>query len=127
MKYLWLLLFSTVAVAQPTPKFWTHERIAVTSALVVESAIDGYTTQKIDYMGYREADPLAAPLVNRGNTGQAVACVAGVGTVLGMQYLTHKLRHEHITNWLGRIAVGGEGANVVRQIHLYELAKEREP
>src|SRR5271157_2233059 len=114
--------FYTYQKPEEKPKFWTPERKAETGALAIESAIDGYTTQKLGEHGYHEANPIARPLVNRGTAGQVIASTAGPAMVLGAQYLAHKLGHDKLANYLGRTAVAGEGLNVGRQIDLLHKA-----
>ncbi len=118
MKYaMAVLLLAASCMAQ---NFWTTERFTVTSVLVAESTYDGYTTQVLTHRGYGEANPLARPLVTRGTAGQVAASALGVGVVLGVQYASHRMGHERVANWVGRIAVAGEGVNCARQ---YELMR----
>ena len=117
MKVLLVItLLCTLSNAQD--KFFTTERKAVTFGIAAESVYDGYASQVMLYKGYYEGNPLARPLVNRGAAGQVAASALGVAAVLGVQYLVHRTHHERAVNWIGRIALVGEGANCVRQSQL---------
>jgi hypothetical protein len=96
-----------------TQPFWTAERKVLTGGLVAESIIDGVQTQRLLNIGRTETDPLAKPFVTHGVTGQVAACAIGVGAAVGTQYLMHKLHHERIAKWFGRMALVGEGAVVI--------------
>ena len=114
-----LLLITTSAFAQ---SFWTKEVKAETGILAAEAILDGYTTQYILTTGGggRELDPLARPFVTHGAAGQAAASAVGIGAVLGTSYLLHRTHHDKLSRWILRVAVIGEGANDVRQVHLYQ-------
>jgi hypothetical protein len=103
-------------------KFWTPERKAETAALLGESAYDGYSTQKIIGRGGVENDPIAAPLVKKGPAGQAAASALGPAAVVGIEYLAHKLGHDKLADWIGRVTTSAEGANDVRQ---YRVLKSK--
>jgi hypothetical protein len=111
---LLLALAVPCAIAQDQ-KFWTVERFSVTSTLAAEVVYDGWTTQSALKIGGTEGDPLARPFVKHGIPGQAAASVLGIGAVLSLQYATHRLHHERVANWIGRLAVTGEGLNCVVQ------------
>jgi hypothetical protein len=117
MKHAWILVILT-AMCSAQDSFWTKERKAETTGLVAESTIDGITTQMLLRGGGAELNPLARPLVTRGNAGQVAACALGVGAVLGVEYALHRTGHRKAANWAGRIAVVAEGANVGRQLKL---------
>ena len=112
-----LLLLTASCMAQD---FWSKERKLETTGLVAESVIDGVTTQM--WLGaspwHGELNPLARPLVTRGNAGQVAACVLGVGAVLGVEYALHRTGQRKAANWAGRVALMAEGLNVGRQIKL---------
>ena len=125
MKLIFMLLVLGLANArcanaqERTPSaptnFLTTERIIVTAGLSTEAAYDGYTTQVIMNRGGTEQNFLARPFVTRGVGGQITASALGVGAVLGIQYALHKTHHERLVNWIGRIALVGEGVNCIQQ------------
>jgi hypothetical protein len=96
-----------------TERFWSAERKILTGGLVAESIVDGVQTQRLLNIGRTETDPLAKPFVTHGVTGQVAACAIGVGAAVGTQYLMHKLHHERIAKWFGRMALVGEGAVII--------------
>jgi hypothetical protein len=102
----------------PQKKFWTKERIGTTLGLGAESAVDGVATQKWLHnpgvVDAREMNPLARPLVTRGTGGQVAASILGPAAVVGAQYLVHTTGHEKAADWIGRVALGGEGVNAAR-------------
>jgi hypothetical protein len=120
MKYAWMLVFITAVCSAQDTKFWSTERKLETTGLVGESVIDAVTTQM--WLGasprHTELNPVARPLVTRGNAGQVAACALGVGAVLGVQYVLYRHGHRKAANWAGRIAVVAEGLNVGRQLKL---------
>jgi hypothetical protein len=112
-----LFMLATLANAQ---NFWTKEVKAETALITAEIAYDGYSTQTLLGRGYSEADPLARPMVLRGNAGQAAASVAGLGAALGTSYLLHRTHHDKLSKGVLRAVVVGEGANDVRQATLMQ-------
>ena len=94
-------------------RFWTAERKILTGGLVSESIIDGVQTQRLLNIGRSETDPLARAFDTHGVTGQVAACAIGVSASVGAQYLMHRLHHERIAKWVGRIAFVAEGAVVI--------------
>ena len=115
---LFVFMFNILGRCQES--FWTKERKVETTVLVAESITDGVTTQMWlrSSPKHGELNPLARPLVTRGNAGQVAASVLGVGVVLGVQYALHRTGHRRAANWAGRIAVVAEGLNVGRQLKL---------
>jgi hypothetical protein len=104
---------------KPEDKFWTPERKAETAALAGEAAGDTYTTHEMmKHSGVYEADPLAAPLVNKGLGGQIAAGVLGPAAVLGAEYGAKKLGFPRVSKAIGRIAPMVEGINVARQFKM---------
>jgi len=95
------------------PRFWTAERKILTGGLISESIIDGVQTQRLLNIGRSETDPLARAFDTHGVMGQVAACAIGVGASVGAQYLMHRLHHEGIAKWVGRIAFVAEGAVVI--------------
>jgi|ERR1035438_9091449 hypothetical protein len=117
MRHAWILVILT-ATCFAQEGFWSKERKLETTGLVAESIMDSYTTQVMLHRGYGELNPLARPLVTRGNAGQVAACGLGVGSVLAVQYLLYHKGHRKAANWAGRLALIAEGVNVGRQIKL---------
>ena len=115
---LFVFMFNIMGHCQES--FWSTERKAETTGLVAESITDGITTQMWLHSSpyHTELNPLARPLVTRGNAGQVAACALGVGAVLGIEYALHRTGHRKAANWAGRIAVVAEGVNVGRQLKL---------
>ena len=114
--FVLILGFNLGANAQvQTTKFWTVERFSVTTILTAEVSYDGYTTQYIEHHGGQEANPFAKFFVKHGTIGQVAAGELGGGAVLGLQYTAHRLHHERVANWIGRIAITGEGLNCIKQ------------
>ncbi len=96
-----------------TQTFWNLERKVLTGGLVAESIIDGVQTQRLLNIGRSETNPLAKPFVTHGVKGQVAACAIGLGASVGTQYLMHRLHHERIAKWVGRMALVAEGAVVI--------------
>ncbi len=125
MKNIFALLLFAVsfqAIAQSKPvaptKFWTPERKVEIIVLAGESSYDGWTTQHLRHYGYTEINPVARPFVSAGYPGQVAATIASCGATFGAEYIAHKMHHDKIANWIGRIVVVGEGANIGRQTAL---------
>ena len=120
MKHAWILVFLTAVCSAQESKFWSTERKVETTGLVAESITDGITTQMWLHSSpyHTELNPLARPLVTRGNAGQIAASALGVGAVLGIEYALWKTGHHKASRYAGRIAVVAEGVNVGRQIKL---------
>jgi len=74
-----------------------------------EVIFDGWSTQYLLRLGAKELDPLAAPFVNKGPWGQALACLLGFGVVASISLFFPWGRY------VATFATVAEGANCYRQ------------
>jgi hypothetical protein len=98
-------------------KFLDKHNVALFAVSTLAIAGDAITTQRVIYpggcgnrfVGCRETDPLARPLVSTGWSGQLAASAIGYGAAMGTAYLFHRTGHhrmERISSWT---TIGIEG------------------
>ncbi|HEX4423881.1 MAG TPA: hypothetical protein VH079_00680 [Terriglobales bacterium] len=102
----------------PTPKFWGMENKIDFSIFAGQLAADSITTQRGLGNGFREANPLAAPFVNRGAPGAAAASALSLGAGIGVAYMLHRTHHYKAEHMAVRLMLAGEGTAVGRNIAL---------
>jgi hypothetical protein len=102
----------------PAPKFWGLENKVDFSIFAGQLAADAITTQRGLGNGFREANPIAAPFVNRGAEGEAAASALSFGAGVGVAYMLHRTHHYKAEHIAVRLMLAGEGAVVGRNIEL---------
>jgi hypothetical protein len=102
----------------PTPKFWGLENKVDFTIFAGQLAADAITTQRGLGNGFREANPIAAPFVNRGAEGEAAASALSFGAGVGVAYMLHRTHHDKAEHIAVRLMLAGEGAVVGRNIEL---------
>jgi hypothetical protein len=102
----------------PKPKFWGMENKIDFSIFAGQLAADSITTQRGLGNGFREANPLAAPFVNRGTPGAAAASALSLGAGIGVAYMLHRTHHYKAEHMAVRLMLAGEGTVVARNIAL---------
>jgi len=107
-----------VAPQAPAPRFWGLENNVDFSIFAGQLAVDAITTQRGLANGLREANPIAAPFVNRGAAGAAAASALSLGAGVGVAYLLHRTHHYKAEHMAVRLMLAGESAVVARNIAL---------
>jgi hypothetical protein len=102
----------------PAPKFWGMENKIDFSIFAGQLAADAITTQRGLGNGFREANPVAAPFVNRGASGAAAASALSLGAGIGVAYVLHRTHHYKAEHMAVRLMLAGEGTVVGRNIAL---------
>jgi len=102
----------------PTPRFWDLENKIDFSIFAGQLAADAITTQRGLGNGFREANPIAAPFVNRGAAGEASASALSFGAGVGVAYVLHRTHHYKAERITVRLMLAGEGAVVGHNIAL---------
>jgi hypothetical protein len=131
-----LLVVSTASLAQDkfefrdpsrvipsTQQFWNTENKIELSIFAGQLAIDAITTQQGLERGFKEANPLMRPLVQRGVAGQTVASVVSLAAALGTMYFLHSTHHSRFEHITMRLILAGEGAIVTHNISLMRGAQ----
>jgi hypothetical protein len=92
--------------ARATHPFWDQWNVMLVTASVLAMTADSITTQRFIAQGQHEGDPLAAPLVKYGWSGQiSLEGMETAGEILGIYGLHRIGRH-----WLERLVPGGIAA-----------------
>jgi hypothetical protein len=102
----------------PAPRFWNLENKVDFSIFAAQLAADAVTTQRGLGSGFREANPIAAPFVNRGAPGAAAASALSFGAGVGVAYVLHRTHHYRAERITVRLMLAGEGAVVGHNIAL---------
>ena len=102
----------------PTPKFWGLENKIDFSIFAGQLAADAITTQRGLGHGFREANPVAAPFVNRGAAGSAAASALSFGAGMGVAYILHRTHHYKAEHIAVRLMLAGEGIVVAHNLAL---------
>jgi hypothetical protein len=92
------------------PVFWTHQAKTEFAALGLAIAVDGLATQYVLNAGGREYNPIARPMVTRGASGQAQACLLGFAAGVGISYALHRTGHPRAAVLARHMAMLGETA-----------------
>ena len=91
-------------------KFLDKQNVALFAVSALAIAGDAITTQRVIYpggcgdrfVGCRETNPVARPLVTQGWSGQLAASAISYGAAMGTAYLFHRTGHhrmERISSW----------------------------
>jgi hypothetical protein len=91
-------------------KFLDKQNVALFAGSALMLAGDAITTQRViypggcgnNYVGCRETNPVARPLVTQGWSGQLAASAISYGAAMGTAYLFHRTGHhrmERISSW----------------------------
>ena len=105
----------------PAPQFWTHQAISEYVVLAGAIAVDAIGTQYGLSQGSHELNPVAAPFVQRGAPGQALASALALGSAVGVSYALHRTGHDRAAAIARHLAVmaecGAASFTFVRSFH----------
>lgn len=85
--------------ARPQHRFWNDTNIALMGVSLLGQAADAITTQRFIHDGLQEGNPLAAPFVKYGWSGQIGLAVLTNGAEISGMYGLHRM-HQH---WIERL------------------------
>ena len=107
--------------AKNAHRFFGNSNLLILTTTTLAMTADAITTQRFIGRGYKEGDPLAAPLVKYGWSGQIAAMGLELGGITAAMYGLHRI-HQH---WIERILPVGVAAT--HAVFAYNNTKVSDP
>jgi hypothetical protein len=96
------ILLTQGAAQTDAHRFLDRQNMALTGAVIGAALADAITTQKNQQRYpelFREMNPLARPLVEKGWPGMSALLAMDIAAELGVRYLFHRKKHHRLERW----------------------------